>query len=502
LREKILVVSIVTVVGILTTLTIGYLTVEPLTGTFILLAGLLSAILIALLLKNIRFAIPLLIVLAPITFVSWFIIKIDTGGRPFMGILLIVEVTTIVIFPCLLLYKSIVKGKPGIVGKKIYQGNLNIILFILMGWIFLSILWSPSTLGSLYSTALFFIHFFMYLTFITLIKTEQDLNMVVRTFFIMATVIAATMLISVLPVKILAIEKTYFFADWFNLKVIFNGDNMRATGLTDEKTASEFVGFGILVSLLLLSYAKDEKRKYLLVCLLILLSFAVLFAQSKSATIGLLIGILILSIVINRIRAHFIRNLFRFTTVFILIFGIFLITQSILLSYRGINKEQLLATSYVSSSGARDSVETRENWWNTCYKDMVHNNAYLYGLGIGGCGYNINLAAKEQIAYVANPHSAYFSLFFDLGLIGVFLFLLLILLSGIKVCRLMRDLEDGFEKDMLWVFLCCAVITGVVAVTEKSYYQNVSIWVLSGIGVSAFRLVSSKQSELIKHSKK
>lgn len=502
MREKILAVFIATVIGIVTTLIIAYLTVEPSTGIFVLCAGLSVAIVAALLLKNIKFAIPLLIFFAPIAYVFWFKLTINTGEQwMFSGNFIIIEAVTIVIFPCLLLYNSIVKGKRLIAGKKMYPGNLNILLFIFIGWTFLSILWSPSIFCSLYSAVLFFIHFLIYLTFITLITTERDLNMVIKTFLATSVVIAVAMLISVLPVPSLNIGESYTVADWLNLEAIFSGNSMRAAGLTDEKHGSEYIAISIVGSLLLWSHVKDKKIKLLLACLLVLFSFAFLFAQSKSAAIGLLIGILILSIAMNNIRAHFIRNLFRFVIVFILIFGIFLISQSSLLSYRGINKEQPLPTLYASSSQLQDAAHTRFNWWNTCYKEIVRNNAYMYGLGIGGCGYAINRSEIEHVVTVANPHSVYLSVFFDLGIIGVSLFLLLVLLSIVKIFYLMRRLNDSTEKDMLLALLCSAIIIGVLAVTEVSYYQNVSIWVLFGIGVSAFRLIASQQNKTIKHVK-
>lgn len=495
-------VFIATAIGAATTLLIAYLTVEPPTGIFILCAGLSAAIVAALLLINIIFAIPLLIFFAPIAYVFWFKLTINTGEQwMFSANFVIIEVVTIVIFPCLLLYNSIVKGKQVIYGKKIYIGNLNILLLILIGWIFLSILWSPSTSCSIYSLVLFLIHLLIYLMLITLLKTEQELNIALMSFFATSVVIAVTMLISVLPIPSLNIEEFYTLNKWLDLKAIFSGNTMRAAGLTDEKHGSEYIAISIIGSMFFWRHIKDKKRKLLLGCSLVLFGFAFLFAQSKSAGAGLLAGILILSIATKKNRARFIRNSFRFVTIFILIFGIFLISQSSLLSHRGINKEQMLPTIYASSSQFQDATHTRLKWWNTCYKEIVRNNAYLYGLGIGGCGYAINRSELQHVVTVANPHSVYLSIFFDLGIIGVSLFLLLVLLSTIKIFCLIRLLNDSNEKEMLLALLCSAVIIGVLAITEVSYYQNVSIWVLFGVGVSAFRLIDSQQNKTIRHNK-
>lgn len=487
-------IAAVTAVAI--TLLIVYLTVEPTSGIFIVCIGLSMAIIVILLLKNIQFAIPLLIFFAPVAYVLWFKLTINTGAQwMFSANLVIIEVVTVAIFPCLMFHKSIVKGKQVIYGKKTYIGNLNILLLILIGWIFLSILWSPSTSCSIYSLVLFLIHLLIYLMLITLIKTEHELNIALKSFFATSVVIAVTMLISVLPIPSLNIEEFYTINKWLDLKAVFSGNNMRAAGLTDEKHGSEYIAISIIGSMFFWRHIKDKKRKLLLGCSLILFGFAFLFAQSKSAGAGLLAGILILSIATKKNRARFIRNFFRFVTIFILIFGIFLIAQSNLLSRRGINKEQPMPTVYASSSQFQDATYTRLRWWNACYKEIVRNNAYLYGLGIGGCGYAINRSEHQHIVTVANPHSVYLSIFFDLGIIGSSLFLLLVLISTTKLFSLMRRLNDINEKEMLYLLLCNAVIIGVLAVTETSYYQNVSIWVLFGVGVSAFRLIDSRQKQ-------
>ncbi|MBF0559333.1 MAG: O-antigen ligase family protein [Nitrospirae bacterium] len=486
------------------TLIIGYLTLEPFTGAFIIAAGISVAAIAALVLINVKSAIPLLMIFAPITSVFWFKFKVYTGGRPFIANFLMIDVVAIVVFVCYLLYSSTVKGKTYSYVAKAYQGNLNILLFLFTGWIFLSVLWSPSTICSLYASALFIMHSLIYFTLAALIKTERDLNTVVKTMFALAVVISVTMLISIVPIKSLDIRKMYLVADWLALKVTFNGNSMRAAGLTNEKTASEFIGLSILVSMALFSHTRDKKRRLLLACLIVISGFAFLFAQSKSAATGLLAGLLLLSFALNKTRAYFIRNLFRFFSVFILMFAIFLTAQAGLLSLRNINKEQSLPTIYASKSQVQDALSSRLKWWNNCYNKMAARDAYLYGLGIGGCGYYIRLPGGEPGfvgTEVANPHSTYLSIFFDLGIIGSLLFLSLVLLSAIRVYRLMKKLRDGLEKDMLTALLCGAMITGMLAVTEVSYYQSVSIWVLAGIAVAAFRIIVSKQAEAEEHGK-
>ncbi|MBF0557621.1 MAG: O-antigen ligase family protein [Nitrospirae bacterium] len=472
--------------------------VEPFTGAFIVIAAMSVAAIAAMVLANVKYAIPLLIIFPPITSVFWFKLKVYTEGRPFVANFLMIDLVALIIFFCYLLYSSTVKGRPVASYRKAYQGNLNILLFLFTGWILLSVSWSPSTICSLYATTLFIVHSLIYFTLAAVIKTERDLKTVIKTMFAMAVVIVATMLISILPIQSLDIRKIYLVAKWLALKVTFNGNNMRAAGLTNEKTASEFVGLGIFVSIALFINSEDRRRRWLLASLIVISGFAFLFAQSKSAIVGLLAGMLLMASTVKRIRSSFMRNLFRFTAFFILMFAIFLIAQSSLLALRGINKDQSLPTIYASKSQAQDALHSRLKWWNNCYNKMAERDAYLYGLGIGGCGYFIRLPGGEPGfagIEVANPHSTYLSIFFDLGIIGSLLFLSLVSLTAVRVYRLMRKLRDGLEKDMLTALLCGGIISAVLSVTEVSYYQNVSIWVLSGIGVAAFRIIVSKQTE-------
>lgn len=499
MSKKVLAVIII-LVNLITVFIIGYFTVEPRIAIFIALTGLSVTVIAALLLKNIKLAIPLLIAPVPFSHLLRFNFGINTGGKSFTLYFLLVDILAIVAFTCFLLFRSTVKGKQIISGNKISVDYLNILLFILMGWIFVSALWAPSIIASVYCGILILSHFFIYLLFVALIKTEQDVYEMIKVWIIISIVVGGAMLISILPIESLKIQKDYIITNWLDLVITFVGDAMRAGGISDEKNTSQFTGIALLFSLVFLSNTNNKKDKVFLLCLLVFFGLSILFAQAKNTAIGLFLGILFIIIAVKRFRVYFIRNLFWYITIVTVLFGIFLVIQSAILSYRGIDKGEL-PTRFTSSNQTEDAIYSRIKLWNSCYKEMVRKNAYIYGLGIGGCGYYLADLTAANRKVLGNPHSFYLSIFFDIGIIGVFLFLLIVLMLIAKIFLLIKNLNEGIEKDMLLVILSCAIGIGLAGLTELSYYNYIYPWIIAGIGISIYKLVVSKQTAALKLDK-
>lgn len=494
LRKKILAVFITVIIGILTTLTIGYLTVEPITGTFILLVGLSVTVVAVLLLINIKIAIPALIVPIPFFYPFNVGVLLANDPAPIRMLYETIDILPIVIFTCFLLNRSIIKGGRIIAGEKTWLAYLDIILFILLSLAFLSVLWSPNTYFYLSLVTITFSRLLIYLSLRALIKTEQDLIIVVKTWLVMSVVVAVLTLISTLPYKSLNIQQKHYITEWLTLVTGFQGYRMRGDGISMEKIVSEFTIIGTFICLFLLIEVNDKKKKMLFSCLAISFTFSALIAQAKSTAMGLFFGILFLTLTVKKLRVHMVL----IAMAFILTVGLLMAYERIVvLPAHEVADDGKVSFSFTEGGQTNASINSRMQMWRTCYYAIINNDAYALGLGSGGCGYYL---AKPPRRSAANPHSVFLSFFFDFGIMGISLFLLLVIMSVIKVFRLIKKLQDGTEKNMLLTLLSCAISISFISMTELNY-NYIYLWVLGGIGASVYRIVALKQTAMIAHDR-
>lgn len=494
MRKKVLAIFIAAVLWIVTTMTIGYLTVEPITGTFVILAGLSVAVSVILLLVNLKVAICFLIVPITIFRPLNFALLLASDPVPIRMLVESIDIIPIVIFTCFLLHRSIIKKSPILPGEKILLTHLDVIFFLLAGLVFLSALWSPNIYFYLSLTTITFTRILMYLSLSSLIKTAQDIKMVVKTWLVMSVVVVVLTIVSTLPYKSLTINKTFHMTEWVTVLTGFQSYTMRGDGTAMEKTVSTFMTIGTFLCLFLLSETDNMRRKLLLSCLAISFTFSALIAQAKSNTVGLFFGILFLTLAVKKLRKH----------MSLIAMG-FILTVELLVAYErlvilpahGIAGEAEYSYGIADSGQTKASISSRVQMWETCYNAIKSNNAHMLGLGGGGCGFYL---AESPRSMAGNPHSALLSFFFDFGLVGLFLFLLLMTMLVVKLFRLIKKLQDGTEKNILLTLLSCAISISFVSLTELNY-NYIYLWVLAGIGVPVYRIVASKQTVLIEHNR-
>jgi uncharacterized membrane protein len=494
LRKKFLTVFIAAVIGTVTTLAIGYLTVEPVTGTFILLVGLSAAVVTVLLLTNIKIAIPVLLVPIPFFYPFNVGVLLANDPAPIRMLYEIIDVIPIVVFTCFLLNRSIIKGGRIISGEKTWLAYLDIIFFILLSLAFLSVLWTPNTYFYLSLVTITFSRLLLYVSFRALIKTDQDIIIVVKTWLVMSAVVAVLTLISTLPYKSLDIQQKYDITEWMTLVTGFQGDRMRGDGISMEKIVSEYTIIGTFLCLFLLSEVNDKKKKLLFSCLAVSFTFSALIAQAKSTAMGLFFGILFLTLTIKKLRAHMVS----IAMAFILTVGLLMAYERVVvLPAHKMTDDENVSVRFTEGGQTNASINSRMHMWRICYDAIRNNDAYMLGLGSGGCGYYL---AEPPRRGAVNPHSVFLSFFFDFGIVGISLFLLLVTMSVIKVFHLIKKLQDGTEKNMLLTLLSCAISISFISMTELNY-NYIYLWVLGAIGASVYRIVALKQTALIEHDR-
>ncbi len=486
----------IAILEILTVFLIGYTVVEPYPMIYILVCGFLLIAATAFLLKNIQLAVYLLIILLPIYNIKIFLhtesikamsmtwlmplhLKPSSLENDWLVTLLNIAVVCAVI--CWLFYKSVVKGQPTTI-EKACPGYMNMLLFLLVTWSGFSVLWSPEIHVGLYAGIELFLNFFMYLLLIFLIKTESDINKVVRVYIFMAVITAIAMMISVIPSDSLSIDEKYTLSHVLRVSLAFTTNVKRASGFAETHIAAMIVDIGILFGMGLLSHSKSKTEKVILFSVIAFLFFTTLFTQTRAPLAALLMGMGYLILVIKNFRAFLIRNLYIFAVGFIFLFGIYIMSQLELMDILGLNKAA--PSRYLSTSQTEDAITSRYKYWKQVFKAVENKEAYIYGLGAGGSTYTLYPTP--------HPHNVYLSVFFDFGLIGFMLMLILILLATAKIVFIIRELEDGYIKTMLISLSGCMVTLGAECLLDFDYNLPLA-WILMGIGVAIYRYAVSTQ---------
>lgn len=478
-------------IAILALLTVSLTACLSVNLTPIVYISIISAIVIitimVLLLKNINIAVYLIIIFFTLGNII-FTIKIFpsvSNGITFS----LIDILNVCAIVCFLLYKSTFKDRKSIDKEKIGLGYLSLLLFALIAFSMLSILWSPNVIWGLNVGIKQLSNYLMYLLLVVLLKNQRDIFRAIKTLIFTTVIIAASMIVSIFPIDLLNIKKTYFLTKYLSLQFIFETYQLRASGLMGSHIGATFLSFGVLFSMGLLSQSKERKDKILLFMIIILLLLAALFTTARGPIASMLVAVLFLIFVIKNFRTYFFRNLYIFALCFIFLFGIFLTTHSYLYDYI---KPYLPAGSPTGEHAISDRLE----YWKISYDALAKGDAYIQGLGAGGVA---DYLSKEYRFPVTHPHNLFLSIFFNFGLIGFILFFILISISITRLVLTIRSLKEGFTKSMLLSTSGCIVSLGFTSLMDIDYNNSI-VWILMGIGVAIYRYAASIPKESLSNT--
>lgn len=475
---KIVVLS--AVFGLLAVFLSGYLFLNLSPAVYIFLIGSIVVVTItALLLKKIDMAVPMLIMFIPVDRLVTIMVKLPDDSKLKWVFFNAIDIEAILAVICLLVYKSTIKGVTSNIKARTGSEYKGILFFILVTYGLLSVLWTPDSGIGIFSGIKLFVNFCIYMLLFHLIKTEEKILRTIRTLLFTTVVTAVIMLVSALPIDFLNIKKIYPLTNELYSRFAFETYQLRASGTIETHNAGIFLGFGALFGMGLLSHSKEKKEKVLLFFIIVFLAWTALYTKAKGPIGAMLLSVLFLIFAIKDFRAYFFRNLYVFALCFIVLFGVFKVTNTYLTDYI---KPFLPPASY----GGEHSFSDRLEYWKTAYDAMTNSNAYIQGLGLSGSSY--------YLFPVAHVHNVYLSIFFDFGLIGFILFFMVTAGSLTRLFFTIKNMEEGFAKAMLLSTSGCIVLLGVASVTDFSFNLTL-LWFLMGIGAAIYRHALSVQKE-------
>lgn len=357
--------------------------------------------------------------------------------------------------------------------------HISFLIMLLIIWNGISIAWTPNTYIG-------FMQFFKLLTnigiFYLLYVSINSVELLWRTawvFLMLGILLWIISFITVygvsLPEEIAKVShngiiwnETYDLIDRVQLNVLWKIQRDRGTAFCSPHKLSMMQNCIIAIGFALLLHIKKVKdRQWILVIgILILLLSSHSTALSKGGTISLLGMIGILFFISHQLRRKIIRNLLIF---FFSLAIVFLLVQNTNFSEVAVNR-------YSSTSIEEVSLATRLEYWATIlppFKETLGR-----GLGVGG--------SFVLLSPVPHPHSTYFSILCDMGLIGVAIFSLLLLILFKESIPFLRYQKTFPHYLVLTSFGAVGAI--MIHSLVDFYYNFTEFWLFFGFGMAALKL--------------
>jgi hypothetical protein len=303
--------------------------------------------------------------------------------------------------------------------------------------------------------------FFSYLTVLSSFTTEQ-LIVFVKLLALWGFVyfILAFMSISGLAFEFESIK----LAKWLNLKLIFFEGKKRASLLSPPAVTAVFLGLcawsAYLAGLL------KQRRKYLYFVIAFLITIGIFYTRTRSEMVAFLFAGFAFVSILGWKKKYVVRGL-----TLCLIYVIFVWVMASGLDLSGALRRIKTATDV----GERASLGIRLGLW----KDGILKLGQTYGIGEGTGGF------FKYKAQWPHAHNVYFSVLFDLGLIGFSLWIIIYLnlwrhvVYGIKLVP-----EKSDEWLILVVFLAFFVEISLTSLLQHEYTHFIW-WLFPGLLLAA-----------------
>lgn len=361
--------------------------------------------------------------------------------------------------------------------KKI--NNINILFFLLICWIAISLIWTIDILHGLHTLLAVIVCITILYIFEGILTKKEDVQKLLNIFPIIGIVLGLSLLLSKEFHKFIIIEsidniityhitsdpthgvpKVSIYAGLHTLGITIT----RPGGFAPPNAAANILSLFIFVDIALF-YAASNLKRVMLLAHILFLTICLFMTASKSGAGGLLFGLIAFSLIVPESRKRFIKI---YGVSFILIGILFIIAGDALLKRLKI---------MLSSKGLTEFINTRLNWWSKGFSELWDS----YGLGIGAGGF------PKLIDPIPLAHSFYFSIPVELGIIGLLLFSLILFLKLDKIIKSIPMIKDRNLKFISYSLICALISFFIYGLTDIDYTYY-PFWLFLGLITSVVNI--------------
>lgn len=358
--------------------------------------------------------------------------------------------------------------------------DIPIIMFAL--WIILSIAWSPSKSHAVLVILKTMFAVTTYFVTVNFIKSRYDLHMCLKAYFIVIIILLAVGLLQMMGLEqIGSIEHRRYTTQYGSLTV------------RPSAYAFQLVN-AIWASLALATMVKGRYRKVLIYSALPLMITALAFTAIRTAYAAFLVTMAIFFLSIFRLRYSFFYVLGGVVAVIVVF---------VLFSFEIFSSKNIVF--YLSSTfDPKDlSMMFRYVVWGASYGMLIDN--FFFGVGVGGyesqfINYFTPIPGFSSIPELFPngapiPHSLYFDISTELGVIGFLIFLFIMFIAFKKIISTFYQLKGTPDANLLMyivLILTNIFVSGIAGVEKGSY----DLWINLGLSTAVCSILGSKRQSV------
>lgn len=299
-------------------------------------------------------------------------------------------------------------------------------------------------------------------------------------------------------------SKTIFFTNHSGIKLAFQELLSRPAGLAGVDHAAGFVSTALFMALGSMTFEKGWKVKAFYLLIILFMLYGAVLTTSRGVIIGIVGAYLFFIYIHGLFKGKFIRYSVLFTVLTILV---------VLMAKPGFIDRMLIGFGYTgalifsdnSYNGTEASTETGEGfsgmeirkiWWENALQEMIrHPFKLLFGLGTGGFYY---YSAGGNTVTSPEVNSISFAFFYEMGIWGVFLLILLAYLVVSNLYHYLKNAKKSYASAMLF-----AATTAMIAETgihglidyDLSSYGSKFFWFPLGFAMAILNIVKDENAQ-------
>jgi O-antigen ligase len=353
-------------------------------------------------------------------------------------------------------------------GRRLVFSQSDAGLFLLFGWALLSVLWTPAAFRSIQQVLKILIGFSIYFLMVNLIRDEDDFDLVVWSWILLALVVSVVGVYQVLTEGFHAAESYQFTSGYDKIH-----RDVRTTALF---RGADMVGFllSLCIVIAVTKYAVAASRvRAVLAILLPLFLFVFITAMSRKSFLALALALFLLSIASPAVLR-------------LCIAGAVLTIVGVLLTISTGFTTALLERVGSLVMSPEEAMSNRLGTWLVAYEFFLRSP--LIGNGIG----SFFAFAVQQDSPLQFEHNFYLFLLVELGVAGFTLFLFWALLIARRLLEFYRRNHD--EKGRV---VCAGMFAGMVAIAVTMFFRSFSLtdptfWGFMGLTSAALHVYSKR----------
>jgi hypothetical protein len=369
--------------------------------------------------------------------------------------------------------RRLVREEPG--GR---AQSISILSVYFLAWVLISWTWSinPSGAVSIIVELISGLLIYLLLADPQCLRDSRELIRFFAFLLVVGVILATMTVISFWYAK----SKSFNITKDLTFFMALLNEKGRAAGFTGVNYSATMLNYFIFIGLSLLFIVKGY-AKLLVGGAIFFLIAAVVMTGSKAGFGGLLAGLMVLIGLTPFFKG---KRIITAAGLFGMLIAAFLCATLVMTGD--------VTTSRVAAVGASFSYDTRLEWWQKGFEALFYTS---YGMGAGVGGF------RKMIDPVLYAHNIFLSVLFDLGVVGMILFLGLLMVLFFHIGKTLSDFRE--QKDIQVVLSCMiAAMVGFLMnnLLQGDYYMRL-FWLMLGIDAGIVNMLyaaSRREAETVK----